>query len=283
MRSAATLPTDLHGLVDVVEVDQGDHDGVVADTAGVEALFWVNPPTADADPIATHLRVGRVAARAVEAQGIPRTVFVSSAGAELRSGAGEIDGLGRTEDLLDAAVAATGTSVTHLRCGFFFTNVLKDLPAIREDGVWRTPWPPDAAMPWVAPRDIAEVAAGRLLSRAWSGRVVQAVHGPEDVTFARAAVIVGRAIGRTVRVEHLDQDTFRGSLRSAGLPEGQVAAIAGMSAGLSDGYAPADTRDVLTTTPTTLAAWLATELDPVGRASPPPADAGGEATTTLDL
>ena len=41
-------------------------------------------------------------------------------------------------------------------------------------------------MAWVAPRDIAEVAVTRLLSDAWSGRCVQAVHGPADLTWPRS-------------------------------------------------------------------------------------------------
>ena len=52
-------------------------------------------------------------ARAVAENAIPRTVFQSSVGAELRHGAGEIDGLAGTEVALDAL----DVSVVHLRCG----------------------------------------------------------------------------------------------------------------------------------------------------------------------
>ena len=64
-------------------------------------------------------------------------MFQSSVGAEKRHGAGEIDGLARTEETLDA----TGASVTHLRCGFFFTNLLLD-PGALEEGVLRVIMPP---------------------------------------------------------------------------------------------------------------------------------------------
>lgn len=65
----------------------------------------------------------------------------------------------------------------HLRCGFFFTNLLMD-PAALEEGVLRVAMSVDAPMPWVDPRDIGDVAAARLLSTGWSGRHVQAVHRP---------------------------------------------------------------------------------------------------------
>jgi uncharacterized protein YbjT (DUF2867 family) len=159
----------------VVEADLGDVAAVVRATRDTDALFWGEPPTADpdADPVAWYPLLGATAARAVTENGIGRTVFLSSIGAEKRSGAGEIDGLARTEEELDA----TGASVLHLRCGYFFTNLLGELDSMR-DGVLRAPMPLDYAQPWVDPRDIGEIAAARLLSEGWSGRHVQAVHGP---------------------------------------------------------------------------------------------------------
>lgn len=188
---------------------------------------------------------------------ITRTVFLSSIGAEKRSGAGEIDGLARTEELLDE----TGENVLHLRCAFFFTNLLMELEALRE-GVLRTTWPLDHPMPWVDPRDIGEVAAARLLSDTWSGRHVQAVHGPEDLTFSRVAEIVSRAVGSRVRAERISDDDLRSDLRSAGLGDKQIEDIVGMSSGLREGFVAEDERGVLTTTPTTLSAWAHTHLLP---------------------
>ncbi len=116
-------------------------------------------------------------------------MFLSSIGAEKRSGA--IDGLARTEELLDA----TGASMLYLRCGFFFSNLLFDLDSLR-NGVVRVAAAVDYPQPWVDPRDIGDVAAARLLSGAWSGRHVQAVHGPEDLTLTQVAGILTEALGR---------------------------------------------------------------------------------------
>lgn len=64
----------------------------------------------------------------------------------------------------------------HLRCGYFTTNLLTDLERLRAGGL-STIRQLDAPMPWVDPRDIAAVAALRLLlfssgvSRGW--RVVR--------------------------------------------------------------------------------------------------------------
>jgi uncharacterized protein YbjT (DUF2867 family) len=256
-RHPGRLDPRVRERADVVQVDQAHADAVVRATRRADALFWVNPDTddPDADPVAWHARLGANAARAVTENGIDRTVFLSSVGAEMRSGAGEIDGLARTEELLDA----TGSSVLHLRCGFFFTNL--ELDSLR-GGVVRVAAPVDYRQPWVDPRDIGDVAAARLLSQARSGRHVQAVHGPEDLTLLQVAGILTEALGRPIRAETLSEDTHRNALRSAGLGDEQVEGIVGMSAVMRPDFVPEDKRTILTTTPTTLAAWAHAHLRP---------------------
>ena len=244
---------------DVIAADLSDAATVVRATTGTDALFWVSPDTADrdADPVAWLARLGAGAARAVTENQIGRTVFLSSIGAEQRVGAGQIDGLARTEEQLDA----TGASVLHLRCGYFFTNLLTELDSLRA-GVLRAPMPLDYAQPWVDPRDIGDVAAARLLSADWSGRQVQAVHGPEDLTLARVADIISQATGRRIQAETMSEEELRRLLRAEGLGEAQVEGFAGMASLTRGGFAPEDRRSIVTTTPTTLAAWAHAYLRP---------------------
>jgi uncharacterized protein YbjT (DUF2867 family) len=258
-RQPGRLDRALSEQADVVEADLSDAATVVRATRDADALLWVEPQTTDpsADPVAWYARLGATAARAVTENNIGRTVFLSSIGAEMRSGAGEIDGLARTEELLDA----TGATVLYLRCGYFFTNLLGELDSIRE-GVLKAPMAVDYAQPWVDPRDIGEIAAARLLSAGWSGRHVQAVHGPEDLTLSRVAEIISEVTGRRVRAETISLDTLRGLLRSAGLGDKLVEGFAGMSAVMRKDFVAEDKRSILTTTPTTLAAWAYVHLRP---------------------
>lgn len=258
LRDPDRLDAATRDRVDPVRGDQGDAESVLEATRGADRLFWVDPPTPDEDPIAGHARMGANAARAIQENEIAHTVFLSSVGAEKRHGVGEIDGLARTEQALDA----TGANVLHLRCGYFFTNLLMDADSLRE-GVLATTWPLDSAIPWVDPRDIGDVAAVRLLAGNWSGSVVQAVHGPEDLSFSQVAKVLGRALGRRVRAERVSDDQVRSALRSIGSSEGQVEGVVGMSAGMRENFVPEQERGVLTTTPTTLAAWAHAHLRPV--------------------
>ncbi|WP_445281309.1 NAD(P)H-binding protein [Streptomyces sp. DSM 118148] len=256
-RDPGRLDPGIRREVDAVAVDQRDAEAVVAATAGVDALFWVDPPSAGPDPLADYAAATKSVASAVAANGIARTVFLSSVGAEKRRGAGEIDGLAGTELALDAL----GATVAHLRCGYFFTNLEFELDAIRA-GVIPVVLPLDLPLAWVAPRDVAEVAVARLLSGGWSGRSVQAVHGPADLTWPQAAGVVSAATGRALRVERVGDDEMRGLLRLSGMPDGVVEAVMGMSTGLRDGFVPEQPRTLRSTTPTTLGSWAYDVLRP---------------------
>ena len=255
-RNPGRLNPDLLPHCDVAEADQGDEEAVIAATAGADALFWVDPPTRDADPVAGYLRMGRSAAAAVGANNIPRVVFQSSVGAEVRSGFGEIDGLGGTEELLEA----TGAHVTHLRCGYFFTNLLMDLETVRA-GLLVTTLPVDHRLPWVDPRDVGDIAAARLLATDWAGRHAVGVRGPADLSYADVAEIVGAAVGRPLTAQQVPEADVAGLLRAAAFTEEQIEGILGMSRGQL-GFTPENPHGFITTTPTTLAGWAYAVLKP---------------------
>jgi uncharacterized protein YbjT (DUF2867 family) len=253
VRDARRLDRGIRDHADVVEGDQFEVDDVLRATEGADALYWVAPSDGD-DPTEGYARLGAIAARAVVENGIGHTVFQSSVGAELRSGVGEIDGLARAEEALDA----TGAAVLHLRCGYFFTNLAMDAAAI-ESGELTATLPVDATLPWVDPRDIGDVAAARLLARDWQGTLTQGVHGPADLSFADVAGILGRVLGRPVRAVYVEPDELRASLVGFGMTDAQADGIVGMATGLRD-LVPENPRDAVTTTPTTLASWAVANL-----------------------
>lgn len=250
LRDPNTLDQSIADYVDAAVLDAWDEDTVVEATRALEAVYWVSPTVMDRDPLAAHALAARNIRTAIEANRIERVVFQSSVGAEKRHGVGEIDGLATTELELEAS----GASVTHLRCGYFFTNLLMDIDSIR-GGVLSTAMDIEHPIAWVAPADIATVAAGRLLSRAWSGRQVQAVHGPEDLSFTQVAAILSTTLGLPVVALQLSDDDVRSALGGFGLSEAQIEAIVMMAAGIRDNFSPENPRTYATTTHTTLSSW----------------------------
>lgn len=256
VRDASRLEHADH--VDAVEVDLTDADAVAHATEGVDALYWVTPASfMSPDPLADYARYADVAAHAIATNGIARTVLQSSVGAEVRRGAGEIDGLAATELRLEEVAPA----ITHLRCGYFFVNLLHQGEDIA-NGTLPIIVPTGFKMPWVAPRDIAEVATHRLLNPDWTGRHVQAVHGPADLSWDEVAEILTEAVGHEVRAQQIPDEALRDGLAQAGMNDQQIDALMGMSTGLRDGFTPEQPRDATTTTPTTLRAWAADHIRP---------------------
>lgn len=258
VRDPARLDEATRARVDVRRGDLTDAGFVREAVTGVRTVFWVDPtPHATADPIEVSLRTAAPLVEAARARDVARVVLLSSVGAEKRHGVGHIDALAAIEEQLDA----TGVDVLHLRCAYFFTNLLLDLEGLSR-GVLTTAFGPDDPMPWVDPRDIGDVVAARLLSDAWQGRVVQAVHGPEDLTFRQVARILTEALGRPVRLNPVSDDATRDALRAAGLPASAVEGIVGMTTGSRD-LVPEQSRDLLTTTPTPLSGWAHAQLRPL--------------------
>ncbi|MFI1103827.1 NAD(P)H-binding protein [Streptomyces melanogenes] len=258
VRDPARLDEETRARVDVRQGDLTDAAFVRASVAGTRTVFWVDPtPHTTADPIETSLRTAAPLAEAARAGEVRRVVLLSSIGAEKRHGVGHIDALAGIEEQLDA----TGADVLHLRCAYFFTNLLFDLEGLAQ-GVLTTAFDPSHPMPWVDPRDIGDVVAARLLSDTWQGRVVQAVHGPEDLTFHQVARILTEAVGRPVRLNPVSDDATRDALRAAGLPPSAVEGMVGMTAGSRD-VVPEQPRDLLTTTPTPLSGWAHAHLRPL--------------------
>ena len=242
-------------------MDLGEPDQVAAQTRDVDACFLVIPSLGGPDPVADYERIGSSVAEALAANRVPRTVLQSSVGAELRHGAGEIDGLARVEEALDTTVVGAGLAVLHLRCGYFFSNLMLQLDALRS-GTVPIVLPTDQPMPWVAPQDIASVASSWLLRNDWGGRQVRAVHGPADLSWDDAMRIVSESTGMDVTAERIPDQEMRDQLTGVGMSPGLVEAIMGMSTGLRDGFVPEQPRDATTTTDTPLASWAHEVLRP---------------------
>ncbi|WP_436533892.1 NAD(P)H-binding protein [Actinoplanes sp. HUAS TT8] len=258
VRDPAKLAPHIRAAAHIHTGDLRDPDFLRTATTGTDALFWATPENFGADdPLAEMATIVDAGTAAVRANHIPRTVLISSIGAELGHGAGLIDGLARSEH----EFTATGTQVLTLRCGYYFTNLLAGTEELRT-GHLSTNAPPDHPTPWVDPRDIGDIAATRLLNPHTSTGI-QAVHGPADLTWTEVAAIL------SVTLHIVPDDTVTARLRQAGLTPKAAAAVLAMTTGLRHGFTPAQPRTPLTTTPTTLKSWAATMLPTTTPAAAP--------------
>ncbi|MFI7573449.1 NAD(P)H-binding protein [Micromonospora sp. NPDC049497] len=186
---AAHLPGD-------VEVTRGDLDApeslaaAVAD-AGTVFLLW---PSFSADGAAAAVEAVTRHAR--------RVVYLSA----LQAGDQPDSVWGTVERLVEAS----GVDWTFLRCGGFATNTLAWADRVRAEGVVRAPYA-EAARSLIHEADIAEVAVRALTGEGHAGRAY-ALTGPEAVTQAEQAHLIGEAIGRPVRFEEQSEAEAREEL-----------------------------------------------------------------------
>jgi uncharacterized protein YbjT (DUF2867 family) len=161
---------------------------------GAQAVYVLVPPDyATEDFRAYQNEVGKVVASTIRQAGVPFVVNLSSVGAHLSEGAGPISGLYDVEQQLNQLQQV---NVIHLRAGFFMENLFFSLDLIRNQNINGTPLRGDLSLPMIATRDIAEVAAQRLLSLDFSGHSTRELLGQRDISMREATRIIGKAIGK---------------------------------------------------------------------------------------
>jgi uncharacterized protein YbjT (DUF2867 family) len=188
--SEALAPLAASGA-QVATGDLGDAAFLARAFTGATAAYTMIPPCyAAPDMRAAQDQIGSAIAQALAETRVPRVVNLSSIGAELPSGTGPIEGLHAQEQRLGAI---TGIDLLHLRPGSFMENLLHMAPAVAAAGVLPGMEAPDAAIPMVATRDIAAVAARELTAPQHRG--VLLLHAPRHTTMREAAAVLAAAIG----------------------------------------------------------------------------------------
>ncbi len=161
---------------------------------GSDAVYTLLPTDRrSADYRAEQDRQGEAIVAAIRESGVRYVVALSSLGADLSAGTGVILGLHAQEERLERLA---DTNVLFLRPVSFFENFYEALALIQHEGVNMDAVAPDLAVPMVATRDIAGVAAKALKARDWQGVAVRELLGPRDLTCAEATRILGERIGK---------------------------------------------------------------------------------------
>ncbi len=235
------------------------HAGTLDDTAFVtEALrgagvaFLMIPPHYNVPDLrADQRRLGASLIEAAKQSGIKRVVVLSSLGAGLASGTGPIAGLHEFEN---AVRNVTGLSSVILRCAYFMENHLGSMALIKNGGINGSSMRADSALPMVATRDIAAVAAEVLSAPAFTGHTLREVLGPRDYTMREATLILGAAIGKPDLVyTQFPDGEFKKGLESAGFSPDAARNFVEMNAAFNSGIIQNTyKRTAANTTPTTL-------------------------------
>ncbi len=233
---------------------------------GARAVFALIPPKPDAADVRKHQdRIVSSLVSALSKARVPRIVILSSIGAHLAQGTGPIQGLHDLEKRVDGELR--DAAAVHLRAAYFMENHLWSIPVIRGSGVNGSPVRPDAPIPMVATKDIADAAARLLLEGAISGHSVRYLLGPRDVSMSEATRILGDAIGKPgLEYVQFPEEDARKAMAGMGMSGSVIESMLEMERGFNTGVVrPSRRRDAGSTTPTSLEEFARTVFAPAYR------------------
>jgi len=171
-----------------------DRKFVVDAFAGADAVFCLQSPNMHASDVRKEQnQISENFLEAVKVNNVPNVILLSSIGADLRNGAGVVDGLGHLEELF---LQLKNTNVLNLRPSYFMENTFGLIGVIKHMGIAGNPVKGDIKYPFVATKDIGSVAAQRLLDLNFKGNTVEYVLGAKDYCYDEITAIIGKAIGK---------------------------------------------------------------------------------------
>jgi uncharacterized protein YbjT (DUF2867 family) len=268
VRDPARLPASVRDRVEIIQGSHGDPRVAARALAGADALFWLLPTDNQAASVeAAYVGFTRPAADAIRDQGVKRVVDVSALGrhTSYAGRAGHVTGSLAMDDL----IASTGAAFRALTAPSFMDNMLRQVHAIKEQGMIFGTVAADRKLPTVATRDIAAVAARLLLDHTWTGQQEVPVLGPEDLSGTGMAAVISEVLGIPVRYQQIPGQAFRDQLTghgiSAAMAQGVLDMMIAKDNGLDNGVSrgPGNAID----TPTTFRQWCADTLKPAVQAA----------------
>ncbi|WP_067065433.1 NmrA family NAD(P)-binding protein [Roseateles chitosanitabidus] len=187
--------------------------------------FLLNPPaavTGDTDRIERQTVANLL--EAVRGSGLEKVVAESTGGARQGERLGDLNVLWELEQGLERQPIPSAIN----RAGFYMSNWAAQLDDVRRTGQLMSMFPADLRLPMVAPRDLGEAAARRLLS-GLDDTGIQYVEGPTRYSADDVAVALEKVLDRPVRVVVTPREQWEAAYRRQGFSPAAAASYARMT------------------------------------------------------
>ncbi len=210
----------------------------IADILDVRALtdilctgtraFLLNPPAApQTDTDAQERRTVEAILTAAEGAGLEKLVAESTYGAQPGERCGDLNTLWE----LEKGLAEQPVPFAINRGAYYFSNWAANLEEVREEGVLRTMFDGDFALPMAAPEDLGKHAAA-LMTDDRTG--VFFAEGPQRYTPQDVANAFAAALDRSVRVETIPREQWVPAFKAIGFSCPAAESYARMTAATVD-------------------------------------------------
>jgi uncharacterized protein YbjT (DUF2867 family) len=261
VRDPAQLPAGVRKDLDIVEGSHGDAAVVNKAFSGADAVFWLVPPDPRAPSVeAAYAGFTRPAAEAFGRYGVGRVVAVTALGrgTPWAGRAGYVTGSLAMDDL----IAASGVGLRALCNPSFMDNTIRQVPSIRDQGMFFSPIAGDRKLPTVATRDIAAAAARLLLDTSWTGFEEVPLLGPEDLSFDDMAEIMSDVLGKEVSFQRTTFEAYKARFASFGMSDAMAQGMTDMAWAKNEGLDNGVQRTPENSTPTSFRQWADEVLKP---------------------
>jgi len=210
----------------VAEVDIDDVSSLRAVFQRGRRAFLLNPPADVAgDTDVTERRTIAHILAALDGSSLEKVVAASTGGAQAGERLGDLSTLWTLEEGLRSQPVPAAID----RAGYYMSNWDGQLDAVRATGRLQTMFPADLPIPMVAPRDVGEAAARRLVSPLDDVGVVS-VEGPARYSTVDVADAFSRALGRAVAVDVVPRGQWEATFRQLGFSAAAASSYARMTA-----------------------------------------------------
>lgn len=234
----------------IIAGDMTDAATLTAAFKNADSAFVLLPDNVKAENTRAYQRAvtGKLI-EAIEASGIKYIVNMSSVGSHMHEGNGMMGGTAEQEVRLNQL---NGVNVLHIRSAYFMENFLRTIGLVKKMGINGSAADGDHAIPMVATKDVAKIAASHLANLDFSGKTVHAVMGPKDYTLREVTSIIGKAIGSPgLPYVQFPVEQAKQTFLSNGFSEDFVDNLLGMATAIKTGFMNYQKRDESTVAPTT--------------------------------
>ena len=183
---------------EVVESDITDTNKMIEAMKGSRAVYFMNPPTYHEDMFETADKVYKTFLSAAEAANVTKLVCLSTVGAHIDKGTGNIYTGYMMEK--DFAYLSKNTSLTFLRCAWFMSNWQNFLSKASEAGELKSLLNPvSLKIPMIDPEDIGQTSAELLSDSHVSGLRIVNLRGPEDYSAEDVAKAISEVSQKVIK------------------------------------------------------------------------------------
>jgi uncharacterized protein YbjT (DUF2867 family) len=182
---------------------------VISDVKSLFVLTPENPfsenPLMDTEKILANVH------KAIEKSNIKKIVGLSSGGAHLKTGSGNL----LMSRMLEDAFVDLNIQQTFVRPGYYYSNWIGYLDIVKKEGILPTFFPKGLQIPMIAPADVALYISG-ILSSENNHEGIYEIIGPQPYNSDDIAKTFGELLNKDIVVNEIPSDLWGKTLENIG-------------------------------------------------------------------